>query len=356
MPLGGGYNPAEDPLNQAFDRGVRQAQADLIGGIQNKPGGQELLNEVIDEQSSRTVITPPKRDNNSGIRPAAAPKPETLRYPSKPGLLDSKSDYVMFRFWNYTPPISNRGQQTSGGGAYGNYNQQSNESAEGFTDVILYMPQDVQTSFGAGWNGVGMSSSQIGAVQTAFGGADIGVGLTQLGGNIKNTLTQTISRLVNTTTGSNLTLNQTLSGVAGQIVNPNTELLYEAAKLRTFNLTFKMASGSSKESEKIREIYNQFKKAILPGFGGSAYGDVDNGIYLTVPKLVSVDFMTGSNRNTYLPYYKLCGITNLDLNFTADGTWAAFANGDPVSVEMRLGFIETKLVFSGEVKDNGSGI
>ena len=66
--------------------------------------------------------------------------------------------------------------------------------------------------------------------------------------------------------------------------------------------------------------------------------------------------MTGSNRNTYLPYYKLCGITNLDLNFTADGTWAAFANGDPVSVEMRLGFIETKLVFSGEVQNNGSGI
>jgi len=66
--------------------------------------------------------------------------------------------------------------------------------------------------------------------------------------------------------------------------------------------------------------------------------------------------MTGSNRNDYLPYYKLCGITSLDLNFTADGTWAAFANGDPVSVEMRIGFMETKLVFSEEVQDNGRGI
>ena len=88
----------------------------------------------------------------------------------------------------------------------------------------------------------------------------------------------------------------------------------------------------------------------------SVYGDEGNGLFLTVPKLVSVDFMTGPNRNTYLPYYKLCGITNLDLNFTADGTWAAFANGDPVSVEMRLGFMETKLVFSNEVEPNGGGI
>lgn len=343
--LGGAFRDG----GQIQPQDVRETAAEALGKT------KEEVDEILDGEKP-TVATTPERIVLQ-TRAKGAVTDTTLRYPYDPGLLDRDSDYVMFRFWDYTPPISNRGSQTEGGGAYGNYNQQSNKSAQGLRDVILYMPQDVQTSFGAGWDGVGLSSSQIGAIQTAFGGADIGLGLSQVGGNLKNALTSSIRSLINTGTGSNLTLNQTLSGVAGQIVNPNTELLYEAAKLRRFNLTFKMASGSSDESVMIRNIYNQFKKATLPGFGASDYsGDKGNGIFLTVPKLVSVDFMTGPQRNTYLPYYKLCGITNLDLNFTADGTWAAFKNGDPVSVEMRLGFIETKLVFSNEVQNNGSGI
>ena len=327
---------------------VRAAAAEAAGIT------EEEANEILDG-TERVVISSKNREGDVR-RPTEAPGEKTLRYPSDPAFLDSKSDYVMFRFWNYTPPISNRGQQTPGGGSYKNYNQQSNERAPNFLDVIFYMPQDVQTSFGGQWSSVGLSSGQTGALQGAFGGGDLGVGLNNLPGNIKNAITSSLTGLVNTGTGSNLTLNQTLSGVAGQIVNPNTELLYEAGKLRTFNLTFKMASSSLKESQMIRNIYNQFKKAVLPTFGGSVYGDKGNGIFLTVPKLVSVDFMTGSKRNTYLPYYKLCGITNLDLNFTADGTWAAFVNGDPVSVEMRIGFMENKLVFSNEVQNNGSGI
>ena len=318
---------------------------------------REQVDEALDGTTQpRTVIKAGNRALNKRTEPSV--EPNTLRYPSNPEILTNKSDYVMFGFWNYTPPISNRGNQTQGGGGYANYNQTSAEKApnDRFKDVILYMPQDIQTSFGAGWGGVGMSATQTGAIQGLFGGADIGEGMRNITGVTKNLITNAIKNAVNAGTGSSLTLNQTLSGVAGQIVNPNTELLYDAGKLRTFNLTFKMVSGSQKESNTIRSIYNQFKKATLPGFGGSKYGDEDVSAFLTVPKLVSVDFMTGPKRNDYLPYYKLCGITSLDLNFTADGTWAAFANGDPVSVEMRIGFMETKLVFSQEVQDNGSGI
>ena len=52
--------------------------------------------------------------------------------------------------------------------------------------------------------------------------------------------------------------------------------------------------------------------------------------------------MTGNNVNTYLNQYKACAITNVDVNFTPDGSYSTLVGGYPSAVELSLGFVETK--------------
>ena len=45
-----------------------------------------------------------------------------------------------------------------------------------------------------------------------------------------------------------------------------------------------------------------------------------------------------------------------DRTYTPDGTFATYSDGAPVAVELRLSFMETKVVFAQEIKDfNPSG-
>jgi hypothetical protein len=322
-------------------------------GQQTSPGGR--LNQGGADQTPSETITISTYQSTENQRQSAG---QVLKYPKK--VNDVDSDYVMFNFYNYVAPYSAENNNATGNSFLDNYTSSgtavSKNLAEGYKTIILYMPQDISTSFGGGWNGFGVGAGTVGALNiTNLSGSDITNGIKNLPGMAQTALQRTITGLVNNFTGSDITVNQALSATSGRIVNPNVELLYEAPKLRNFGLKFKLVSNSKEESDEIRKIYNTFKKATLPTLGGNAFG-FEVGNLLTLPKLCQVDFMKGSKRNQYLPYYKLCGITALDINFTADGTWAAFANGDPVSVEISLGFLETKIAFAQEVKEEGGGI
>jgi hypothetical protein len=327
-----------------------------MSSIDQIDASYELKQQAQVQASSQTpsekiVIT-------SKQSPVKQATPSTLRYPKD--IKDREADYVMFNFYDYKPPYNSTAGDTSNSTFYNNYSGSgtaSGDTAKGYDPIILYMPQDISTSFGGGWNGFGVGAASIGALNvTNPSGLDVLNGIKNIPGMGVSTFANLIKSLTNNFTGSELTVNQALSSTSGRIINPNVELLYEAPKLRNFGLKFKLVSTRKEESDEIRKIYNTFKKATLPGFGAEAFSKFEAGNLLTLPKLCQVDFMKGNARNTYLPYYKLCGITALDINFTADGTWAAFANGDPVSVEITLGFLETKIAFSQEVDENGGGI
>ena len=59
--------------------------------------------------------------------------------------------------------------------------------------------------------------------------------------------------------------------------------------------------------------------------------------------------MTGNSVNTYLNQYKACAITNVDVNFTPDGSYSTLVGGYPSAVELTLGFVETKIIYKGEI-------
>jgi len=304
----------------------------------------------------------------------------SLRYPSEPAAIEADSDYVLFSFYPYAPPFGggrdtkNRADPNSPSKSpsnpwgYSNYQDSSARTYNNKSDlqsIVLYMPEDIQTQFGAGWNGAGFGAAAAGMLGVAGsvnfqkdGFAMAQAGLSSIGGGVKAATFKVLLDGINAVAGANISLNQALGTVTGTILNPNVELAYEAPKLRTFSLKFKLVPRTGNESINIRKICNTFKKAMLPKFGGQALfgAQKEAANLITIPDLCQVLFMKGSEIHPFLPRYKLCGITDVSINYTAAGAYATMGDGSPAATELTISFLESKLIFAGEVDIDGDGI
>ncbi len=304
----------------------------------------------------------------------------SLRYP-KDISIGEDSDYVFFKFYKYAPPFgggrdtnqpadpNSASKSSSNPWGYSNYKDSSDRSYKnpsGLKSIVLYMPEDIQTQFGAGWNAAGFGAGAAGmlGVAGAFNkqkdyGALAQAGISSAGGGVKAATFNTLLQGINAVAGASITLNQALGTVTGTILNPNVELAYEAPKLRTFSLKFKLVPRTSLEAKDIKKICDTFKKSMLPKFAGQAlFGAQEEAANLiTIPDLCQLYFMKGGSFHPYLPKYKLCGITDVSINYTAAGAYATLTDGSPVATELTITFLESKLIFAGEVDpDTDKGI
>ena len=256
------------------------------------------------------------------------------------------SDYVSFEFFKYKPPFASSSTK---------YNESVSDAMLGEqqgSPILLYMPEDIQSEYGANWGGAGFGllskTLMAGAGNIAAGQFNIGQAFKDAGtaavGATKRKAVDMILKKANETLGTSITANQALGGTAGKIINPNVEMMYESPEMRGFSLNFKMFASTDKESEEIRKICTSFKKNMLP-----KYGDT----FVEVPNIVRVTFMKGDSPNKYVSQFKPCAITNVSINYTPDGSWSAYKDGDPVATQLTLQFKELKMVFADDITDGG---
>jgi hypothetical protein len=354
-----------------------EANAKLQEEFGKTKAGQKLLEAEAQRQAAQ--------GNVSTVGPGTAgpsittSSPNILQYPSY-SPMTADTDYVSFSFFEYTPAFKGVSKNSAGtttaaaslGARYKQYSGSITDmtKAKGYSPIVMYMPQDIQGQYGANWGGAGfgaffttIASAMAGLKDAKSLGDSFNTAMEDFKGFSKIAGYKTAVAAMNKGLGTNVSISQLMQGVSGTIINPNIELMYEAPEMRGFQLRFKMMARSVEEGNTIRSIYNTFKRAMLPSFGGSVgkssdgkstglVGDLGKaGSLMTVPKIVQVQFMTGANMNAYVPQYKPCAITQVDLTHTADGSWAAYEGGMPVAVEMAVTFKETKLIFADEIKD-----
>jgi len=345
-------------------------------GFELETGANQQEIEEIKQKAEEIRLQKEKQNDTVVIKSAwarprvnkgtvGATSEKTVRYPSSYPI-SADTDYVSIDFYDYQPPFGNiPGQSTevesdeenTTGQIYKNYHHSIGDNAltkraADYKSVLLFMPEDVNTQYGANWGGVGTGVGQRGFAEVI--------------GTKKNDLWKTVTEtfkggividgfsfakgMMNLAMGGNMTTDQLISGVSGRIINPNVELMYEAPELRGFNLNFKMMPRDPQEGRDIFTICQTLKKAMLPSWGGKIK-DSDKGVgsLLTLPKIVSVKFMTGNVLNKYVTQYKPCAITNVSINYTPDGSYATYQDGSPVATLLSIQFKELKLVFEQEV-------
>ena len=284
------------------------------------------------------------------------PKPSgSLRYPE--GLeVGKETDYVLFTFHRYKKQVG--GNLKASVDFPNNSEETLFKKADDLPDqIVLNMPQEVQTEIGAEWGG--KSFSFIGKYVTVAGGQlatfDYKGAASTLGNFIGESVKSGdafeamaaaavvagINKIPGV--GGNLSMNDLIQGASGRILNPNVELMYEGPQLRSLSMNLKLVARTSTEAQVLRKIGRSFRKAALPS------GIKSDQRFINTPSYVKIRFMRGSSDNQDVPKYKMCAITGVSVNYAPDGQYVSFAGGYLPALQLALTLQETKIIFSDDI-------
>lgn len=334
----------------------------------------EAAKKEAERQAAIKISGPP----NPGINPG-----KVLRYPNTPAI-SGDTDYVLFQFYKYKPPFDPSKEtpsQTDVGNIQAYYQGTQYDEVKEMPHILLYMPEDISTGHKANWQGKNFSNFGASIMKTA-GSSSFGEFKESAVQGIDKAVQSVIplagaklvSAAIGKITGESVSLDEFMGSTRGVVMNPNSELLFQGLDMRNFALNFKLVPRSVNEADQIEKIIAYFKKASLP-YGNSGYTDpgaklvtdvATAGIsamfggknslaanYIRVPDLVRVSFMRGGGLNPNVPQYKMCALTQVDINYTPDGAYATTKDGRMVAYNLALAFQETKLVFREEIQVKG---
>ena len=147
--------------------------------------------------------------------------------------------------------------------------------------------------------------------------------------------------------GGQLDFNQLLARQTGGVINPNMELLFKGPTLRDFSFLFKFTPRFQKEAQAVRSIIRTFKKNMAPRRGVTS-------ATLKTPNIFQIKYI--GKAADYLNKMKLCALKNVATNYTADGTFATYTDGSPISLTMTLSFTEIMPVYNEDYDSSVGGV
>lgn len=284
---------------------------------------------------------------------------ETLRYPLKM-LLDNQ-DYLKITCLKYEPP-----KIAPDFGADGNFSLNSSDntyqsinpkSIEG--TIILPIPDNLPASTSStNWEASNFGPLAAGAAkvgEAVVAGSPL-QGVDELMNQVNNVanaaqtgvgqkavqtgfISAAIQQLLAQDQGANLLARQT-----GAVFNENTELLFRGVKMRgAFQFGFEMTPRSQNEGDQIKKIVRFFKQKMAAKKGASSGAAA--GLFLKAPSVFKVEYMNGVKPHPYLNRFKICALTDLTFTFNGSNTYATYADGTPVHMQLGLTFQELTPIY-----------
>lgn len=302
-------------------------------------GGYEKLKNLV---ANEDAINQKNQSNNRGgaggstnpvVRkhtPKFTPAtklPKSLRYPYE--RVDNTQDYIQFSIYEY------KRAGITGGPL----------KTDSLGSITLPVPSQVMDTNAANYGSSSLNNMGVGALDSAQkfikgnveGGVDATKGVIEetLGSGLsdKYFASQAISAL-----GVNISMDQLLARTEGNIINPNMELLFSGPSLRQFKFSFKFTPRFDQESNEVKMIIKAFKKNMSPRGGG---------MFLKTPNIFGIRYLgNGGKDHQFLNKFKLCALTNMSVNYTADGVHATYSDETPVAMIMDLSFQELTPVYN----------
>ena len=153
--------------------------------------------------------------------------------------------------------------------------------------------------------------------------------------------------------GGNLTPSQLLARSTGEIINPNMELLFNGPTLRNFRFSFKMTPRNSDEAEQIKLIIRSLKSNMSARTSSSVSNK--GNFFLKTPNVFELRYRSGNQDHPFLHKFKQCFLTDISVNYTADGVYTTYEDATPVSMQMDLSFKELEPIYDSDY-DSVTGI
>ena len=233
--------------------------------------------------------------------------------------------------------------------------------------VILPMQPNFSESNAVSWGGDNLNPLQAILGRAAMGGiegigniANPGQALEKMGDALKDVGTDLqamfndpmaeaglIAYFAGQAVGANI-----LGRTAGVTLNPNLELLFKGPNLRTFNFNFRFTPRSAKEAREVKEIIRVFKKNM-------AVQRSTSNLFLLTPRVFTLEYIynaQGSSAGQIHPYlniFKPMAMTNLNVNYTPDGTYMTYNDGGSLTAyDLQMSFGELEPIYADEFEDS----
>lgn len=141
---------------------------------------------------------------------------------------------------------------------------------------------------------------------------------------------------------------------SGVVPNSNLELLFNNVTLREFTFSYRMSPRSEPEAEMVRKIIRFFKKGMAAKKTTSA-GSTNAGSLLGAPNIFELTYMTGDSKNiSGMNKFKPCALTNFAVNYSPDGQFSAYDEGQPVSYNIGMSFSEIVPLYESDYDDSSN--
>jgi hypothetical protein len=115
-----------------------------------------------------------------------------------------------------------------------------------------------------------------------------------------------------------------------------------------------MTPRSDGEAKVIKNIIRCFKTHMAPKVASA--GDTNNTTFLSTPDVFELRYRQGATEHSFLNKFKQCFMESIDVNYTADGTYATYDDGTPVSMIMTLSFKEIEPIYNTDYTDKIKGV
>ena len=191
------------------------------------------------------------------------------------------------------------------------------------------------------------AATQAAVMQTMTGNLNI----PGLNPDLRKAFTASVSGLALNALGSNVSARSVLSRSTGQVLNSNTELLFEGVALRTFPFDMTFTPRSPEEAKVVKDIIRSFKKSMSARQKGSEGGKM----FLGAPDIFLLRYLHQGKDHPFLNSFKPCALTQLTTNYTGAGVYSTYNDGTPVQVKLRMVFKEINPIYQEDYDDSASG-
>jgi hypothetical protein len=321
-------------------------------------------------------------------------KGTNLQYP-KDALYNKTQDHLQIGQYHYRPPKSDQlfGGPNAANEILKSGLQKTSALAEFLGIVKLPMPNNISDSNNVAWGDDSMNNlsaaatadviqnldkylgaAAAGGLVGAFtaGNAGQGAALGAQGALLYKLLTggaansQAAQALLKTAgaskvlsmAGFSVSPESILARGFGVVPNSNLELLFNSPTLREFSFQYRMSPRSKQEATEINKIIRFFKQGMAAKkqdaiSGNPQYGSAGAASYfLGTPNVFQLQYKTtGGNTIKGVNRIKTCALTGFAMNYAADGNWAAYDDGQPVSVIMNMSFKELEPIYDTDYQE-----
>lgn len=316
------------------------------GGSQNKPDPNATT-------ITKDTITNIKIDSEN-----QNPTFEDLIYPT--GIRNNGQDFIKFTVIKYIPRKLD--VISTGFGILGDRPSASNKNlgkgqeSQIKGSIILPIQPSISDTNNVDWNGTGLdplgmtlADVSLNIASGAMTQQDLDALFAKGGKTLSDPNVQKAFRLYLAQKAGGV--EGLLSRVAGAVVNPNLELLFQGPTLRPFNFTFRLSPRDNDEATKVRKIIRVFKQY-------SAVGTASGGLFLTTPNVFNIQYVSKIDAKEVshksLNRIKTCALKSVSVDYTPDGSYMTFNDEAKTmtSYSLSLQFQELEPVTTKDYIDN----